>query len=408
MSKKIIKRILLTVIVILILVIIYLRNNKSEVTRLNVIPKTTEEIYAITTSCILSGNKDISFVSTINPDVLDLDEIIRRVMKEDIYKGSELYSYSFVYSNTAKGLYDIDFHFYDPSNLHSTISKWRIKSIASHFEKLDSDYEKIRAVHDWLILANRYVSFDGGTFSATCLGRSSCTGYAFTFYLIMQELGIDCTVELGAGHAWNSVKLDGEWYNMDVTWDDLGTDRVAYTYFMKNNADFKLHDHCSATAEASKIPAAAISDDYYRMVPNFVLLWKLILAAIFVVPVSIFAIIFFKRERRKEIIKDSSGVTIGNWRILMPATNGDRLDIIIKKHLTEQKTETFGIRNETCFHELLNVETLEKDYHEISKNALLEEIRFTIMACRNADSAVHYKKESNAIIEELNNIMRRI
>lgn len=51
-----------------------------------------------------------------------------------------------------------------------------------------------------------------------------CQGYAVTFYVMMTELGIPCTIvggtANGGGHAWNAVKLDGYWYFVDVTWDD--------------------------------------------------------------------------------------------------------------------------------------------------------------------------------------------
>ena len=41
----------------------------------------------------------------------------------------------------------------------------------------------------------------------------------------MNELGIPCDIVFGTctnggGHAWNLVQLDGNWYQMDVTWDD--------------------------------------------------------------------------------------------------------------------------------------------------------------------------------------------
>ena len=40
------------------------------------------------------------------------------------------------------------------------------------------------------------------------------------------------------GHAWNLVKLDDEWFSLDVTWDDPVPDvegRVKYGYFLIND-----------------------------------------------------------------------------------------------------------------------------------------------------------------------------
>ena len=82
------------------------------------------------------------------------------------------------------------------------------------------------------------------------INRSSvCQGYALITYKMMKEAGIDCRIVTGEGkgvsHAWNIVKLDGLWYNIDCTWDDpVAPDNkphLEYTYFLKSNEDF--HDH---------------------------------------------------------------------------------------------------------------------------------------------------------------------
>lgn len=54
-------------------------------------------------------------------------------------------------------------------------------------------------------------------------------GYAKAYMLIMNELGIECGLVTGiaknstgssGGHAWNYINLDGDYYMVDVTWDD--------------------------------------------------------------------------------------------------------------------------------------------------------------------------------------------
>ena len=70
-------------------------------------------------------------------------------------------------------------------------------------------------------------------------GRAVCTGYATTFRLVMEILGIENTVIVNnkeaddpAFHIWNYVKYRGKWYHVDVTWNDSETDSFRNRYFM--------------------------------------------------------------------------------------------------------------------------------------------------------------------------------
>lgn len=102
-----------------------------------------------------------------------------------------------------------------------------------------SDYEKELAVHDWMIA---WAEYDQAALSSLpgaqptpdsdnpygfFTGRAAiCTGYTSTFQLLMDLLDIECVTVIGAAfgstedHAWNMVRLDGDWYCVDVTWDD--------------------------------------------------------------------------------------------------------------------------------------------------------------------------------------------
>lgn len=102
-----------------------------------------------------------------------------------------------------------------------------------------SDYEKELAVHDWMIA---WAEYDQAALSSLpgaqptpdsdnpygfFTGRAAiCTGYTSTFQLLMDLLDIECVTVEGTAyngtedHAWNMVRLDGDWYCVDVTWDD--------------------------------------------------------------------------------------------------------------------------------------------------------------------------------------------
>lgn len=65
-------------------------------------------------------------------------------------------------------------------------------------------------------------------------GRAVCSGYANAFTLIMEELGIPVVEVVGynnkSKHNWNKVYIDGEWLNIDVTFNDSTGDIDRYLY----------------------------------------------------------------------------------------------------------------------------------------------------------------------------------
>ena len=92
-------------------------------------------------------------------------------------------------------------------------------------------FEQELAVHDWLV---DWADYDGDHTAAQGSSpygllverEAICMGYANTFQLFMDLLDIQCITVVGASsgsmsdHAWNQVKLDGDWYAVDLTWDD--------------------------------------------------------------------------------------------------------------------------------------------------------------------------------------------
>lgn len=81
-------------------------------------------------------------------------------------------------------------------------------------------------------------------------GKCVCEGYALILKQVLKCAGIECRYVEGEGHAWNQVKIDGEWYNCDLTWD---TDRIVYEndldYCLQSDKDFILHKIDHSTQE---------------------------------------------------------------------------------------------------------------------------------------------------------------
>ena len=76
-------------------------------------------------------------------------------------------------------------------------------------------------------------------------GKIVCDGYALTLKWILNYLDVDCVIQLGRVgvlHAWNKVKLDDNWYNLDICWADRGSG-LDMSWILKSDEYFKKHKH---------------------------------------------------------------------------------------------------------------------------------------------------------------------
>lgn len=101
-----------------------------------------------------------------------------------------------------------------------------VKRLASGVDPRMSEAEAALFVHD-LICAE--FSYDTSYTFADMLGflttkTGTCQGYAWTYMAVLRELGIECCYVASdtINHIWNMVKIEGEWYHCDLTWDDGG------------------------------------------------------------------------------------------------------------------------------------------------------------------------------------------
>jgi hypothetical protein len=53
-------------------------------------------------------------------------------------------------------------------------------------------------------------------------GKGICSSYTQLFRLLADELGLESSFAIAyeIHHAWNLVCVEGNWYNIDVTWND--------------------------------------------------------------------------------------------------------------------------------------------------------------------------------------------
>ena len=168
--------------------------------------------------------------------------------------------------------YSIDVAYYTDARQEASVDS-SVKQLLSRLDlSRKTDYQKIKGVYDWIVQNVSYASEKekGVNYSAygALNNRSAfCQGYAVLFYRLMLELGIDCRVVSGQGsnelHAWNIVKLNGKYYNIDTTW--ASTTGNPSAYFLKGSADFPDHQASPEYLESSFTKKYQISASDYQV-----------------------------------------------------------------------------------------------------------------------------------------------
>lgn len=121
-----------------------------------------------------------------------------------------------------------------------------------------SAFDRELMVHDYLIENVQYdpnidtINLDNNNpdsytaYGALVNHTAVCEGYTRAFQMLMNGLGVDCVDVIGVSHdqmhIWNAVKLDGDWYYVDSTWDDREEPYARYIYY-NINEEYLLDDH---------------------------------------------------------------------------------------------------------------------------------------------------------------------
>lgn len=130
-------------------------------------------------------------------------------------------------------------------------------------DSMDTDEEKAKAIHDWIVsncaydlpgkgaCANSpnpdaYSPYDGKFM--ILYKKGVCDSYAQAYWLLLQMAGVPSSMmagtvlESGENHAWNLVYLDDHWAHVDATFDDPvpdEPDRVEDEYFDKTDKEME-------------------------------------------------------------------------------------------------------------------------------------------------------------------------
>lgn len=226
---------------------------------------TGEELKELLYKTLLNFEETVEFQTDNIEELskfLDSAYIVNKILAEnpDIDYGYNGYKI-FKYKN--KGLFKMQF-FYTNTHIESfdeaSLVKYRKTKEEMIRDKIEvenyvnkivdqiidinmTDLEKEKVIHDYIILNGDYA--DGHEYNMKRSyytpygilvdGEGVCDSYSKAFYLLAQKAGLEVEYVRGYGlgefHSWNMVKLDGDWYHVDLTWNDQGGDQIIYTFF---------------------------------------------------------------------------------------------------------------------------------------------------------------------------------
>lgn len=105
------------------------------------------------------------------------------------------------------------------SHIHGVIS-----SLKARIPRKTSEFDTEYLINCYIVDHCEYL--DAGdtstAYADACLykGKAQCSAYAGGMLLLLRAFGIESLIVHSGTHAWNVVKINGSWYNLDCTWND--------------------------------------------------------------------------------------------------------------------------------------------------------------------------------------------
>ena len=204
---------------------------------------------------------------------------------------SECASNDYTFTMTATGTYNFRFYVMDKTagvnylrvsfNISVSDDKYPsvdsiVKSaVAECNSKTDgSEYAKALWLHDWLLDQLEYDKTLKWSSAESALTRElgTCQSYESAYAKLLTAAGIENseTRDTYDGHTWNAMKLDGQWYQTDCTWDDSSDNWYS---FDQRRLYFALTDELMAiahpghskiyTTDDYKTRSTSLADNYF-------------------------------------------------------------------------------------------------------------------------------------------------
>lgn len=139
------------------------------------------------------------------------------------------------------------------------------------------DYETALVLHDWIIdnVSYDYTYRNLGVDRALAGMAVTCEGYHAAYVKLLETAGLKTGRITDGGHVWTAVQMDGDWYHVDTTHDDvkdslsdvtvpgtLSKDQQAHLLFGLDDATMMLANP-SYTGPTAGYEANSLENNYF-------------------------------------------------------------------------------------------------------------------------------------------------
>ena len=177
-----------------------------------------------------SSPDEYAFESVADPSHSDWTKYTSETTSHDYeftMMASGTYNFHFYVMDKTAGVYYLRVNFNiqvsDPN--YPSINEIVSEAVAQSEKETDgTEYAKAVWLHDWLIGRMEYDSTLKWSSAESALSRGlgTCQSYESAYSKLLTKAGIENveTRDTKDAHTWNAVKIDGDWYQIDATWDD--------------------------------------------------------------------------------------------------------------------------------------------------------------------------------------------
>lgn len=194
------------------------------------------------------GNYKENFTLSYEGDFAKLKTHLKKTMEairkehQYLYENTSKWEVTMKYTGN-KGTIHFKMNYLTDLKKEMHVNKEVDKILAEIIKKDATEFEKVKAVHDYIVLNGSYSSDTKNSqyiaYTFLTEKKGVCQAYALLMYKMLDELNLQVKYIKGYSnnerHAWILVNVDGSWYHVDPTWDDpIGNkkDEVRYKYFM--------------------------------------------------------------------------------------------------------------------------------------------------------------------------------